>query len=215
MRKTYLQSLTRRLRQHFAVALAVYALGCGGTTCAQVASDQFEGSLKENEPSFLASLLARSVDPREIKKVSFIPAPEFSTDEDLRIIATLQGLEVLDLERLETTRVEGPRRLFRQQNVGAPKVTDVGIAYIAKLPRLRFITMSKSQVTDKSCELFADSDSLETIGLDETDVTDAGLLMLARIHSLKYVSVREAKVTAEGVKDFRAKRPDVKVLSNH
>jgi len=132
------------------------------------------------------------------------------------VIGKIETLERLDLERVERIKYTGGdgKPATRNRSIGAPNITDAGLEYIAGLPKLAFIAVSKSKVTDRSCRLLSESKALETIGLDETQVTDRGLFILARVPTLKCVCVRRARVTEQGVAKFRIVRPDVQVLTD-
>lgn len=68
--------------------------------------------------------------------------------------------------------------------------TDVAMAHIAGLPRLRQIYAGATQVTDAGLASIARIDSLEGVELCETlRVTDAGVQALARLPRLKKVSI--------------------------
>lgn len=166
---------------------------------------------------FVQQLIEKQGGARAVKRISFNRAPGRATDTDLPVVALCGALEELDLETLLSKRWIGGDGKWSSENrsIGAPEITDEGIAHIAALPRLRFITCAQSKVTDRSCRKLAESKSLETIGLDGTAITDSGFSELARIPTLKFVSVRGAAVTAEGVAKFRMMRPDVEILSNY
>ena len=167
--------------------------------------------------TYLEQLLQKDHTNRSIKSITFVRAPQDATDEDLRVIATLESVEHLDLTRIagSITKYPGGGYRSRSRNIGAPRITDAGIAHIAHLPHLRWLIIARSKVTDATCAELSHSRSLETISLDETSVTDEGLMALAKIPTLKFVGVREAPISEGGIAKFRAMRPDVQVLSNH
>ncbi len=167
--------------------------------------------------SYIEKIVSDARASETVKTVSFNDVSEWASDSDLAAIASLRALEHLDLEKLDVKRYVGGdgKRAVQSRNVGAIEITDSGIGHIAGLPKLRFVTMSKSKVTDRSCRLLSNSKSLQTIGVDGTGVTDRGLMLLAKIPTLRFVSVRDAVVSEDGVNKFKIVRPDVEVLSNY
>lgn len=84
-------------------------------------------------------------------------------------------------------------------------VTDVGVAHLCELKRLRYIHLSSSQITDKSLAVFASLPEIEGLSLQFNHFTDKGLEDVSRHEQLRTLHVcgeREQKnrITDAGLK---------------
>ncbi len=117
------------------------------------------------------------------------------------------------------------------------QVTDRGLAYLRKLPRLRSLSLSKTSVTDGGCEILAEITTLESLSLSDTAVTDQGIRCLRNLTNLEWLDIRntavtdlglatlerfdrlatlniaETKVTEQGVATLREKLPSLEQVS--
>lgn len=104
-----------------------------------------------------------------------------ATDADLKLIAgAAPGLKYLDLSKT--------------------KVTDDGLAEVAKLKALRYLTLDETKVTNKGVQRLTGL-KLVSISLMECPVDDAALESLGKIKTLERVTLWEQKgVTDAGLK---------------
>ena len=119
----------------------------------------------------------------------------------------------------------------------ATKVTDAGVAHLRILPRLKYIHLTKSQITDESLRIFGTMPQLNGlcleensftdkglvqrkdlhrlqelyVGLGETNITDASVDSLMGLTNLKMLDLQKTKVTPEAVEKLKAAIPGLKV----
>jgi hypothetical protein len=84
---------------------------------------------------------------------------------------------------------------------GVPKVTDVGIACIAKAEQLRELYLKGTQLTDNGVESFVSLPFIWSLALDATQITDAGVSQLSQMDELKIVSLRNTHVFGRALSD--------------
>lgn len=125
------------------------------------------------------------------------------TDDDLAVIADLNELEELDLDRMPS-----PDRL----NNNLSPLTDRVLDHVKGLTRLKHLGLSSNRITDAGLAKLANLQALETLDLDGTLVSDAGLDRLVGLKALKTLRVEGTRVTAAGRARFQQKRPDVEVI---
>ena len=158
------------------------------------------------------------------------------TDVNVESIALLAGLEELNLAASDAEYIanigDGVPRLRNRI-----ELTDVGIAKLIDLERLRNLNLSRSGITSKGADLLSDLPDLETLtlahaaALDDSaahaflkmpklrvldltavDVTDTLLVQLASHPSLEKLLVPETGVTAEGAAQFRRAAPNCNLI---
>ena len=105
-----------------------------------------------------------------------------ATDRTLRNIQRLTTLEVLDLERTG--------------------VTDDGMKYLAELP-LESLYVKYTAVGDAGVEQIAKLPKLKRLSLEGTQVTDAGMAALKGCLTLQRLDVRNTAVTSAGADDLK------------
>ena len=157
------------------------------------------------------------------------------TDLNINRIATLKGLEVLNLAAADNGYVAAigdgvPRLRNRIQ------ITDLSLPELKTLPRLRSLDLSRSEVTAKGltelaearklenlvlayCERVEDDaarallgiNALRSLDLSHTKLTDAGLAQLEKHAGLKNLYVSGTAVTPAAVAHFRQNRPDCRL----
>ncbi len=111
--------------------------------------------------------------------------PSTRTDNALRCIGHMAGLEGLDL--------------------AGTHVTDAGLAHIAGLVHLRTLLLEGNPVTDAGLVHLANLTKLETLDVwgSRVDVSDAGLVHLARLTALQDLTLWGARITDAGLMHFR------------
>jgi hypothetical protein len=92
------------------------------------------------------------------------------TDTLLRDVARCPGITTLDLS-------------------GSRRVTDAGIALLARLPQLRYLDLSGTSVTDHGLTVLEELPQLETLSLIGTRVGDAGMAPLEHCESLRRLNL--------------------------
>ncbi|WP_435005197.1 hypothetical protein P12x_003092 [Tundrisphaera lichenicola] len=95
---------------------------------------------------------------------------------------------VLHHPRLDTLSLQGT------------KVTQVGLAELAKLPLLTDLLLNSTETNDKGLEKLATVKSLEDLGLRGTKVTSEGLMHLKRLPKLAKIRLYYTGVDDTGVK---------------
>jgi len=178
----------------------------------------------------------------KLKKLSFIGIQRRNggvcwtptiTDMDLDAISMLSGLEELNLGigiSLAKTGVAvgaGNCRL-----TGGIRITDLGLAKLAKLKKLRVLDVSGARITpaglkvlqslpqlerlslwhctaidDSAAPVLAAIPSLTNLDLSYTSAGDATLQQLAELPRLKVLYLTDTKVTPPAVETFRGKKP--------
>ena len=82
-------------------------------------------------------------------------------------------------------------------------LTDVGVGYIALLPRLNRLSITNADVTDAAAARLASMQTLETLDLNGTRITDAALAQLATLPNLRYLSVGNTSIGDTGLVHLR------------
>jgi len=158
------------------------------------------------------------------------------TDLDLDTIAMLSDLEELSLGMglgLGPAKAGVPAGGERNCRLGGGiKITDLGLAKLAKLKKLRLLDVSGAQITpaglkvlqglprlerlnlwncktlnDSAAPVFAAIPSLINLDLSETSIGDATLQSLASLPRLKQLYLTDTKVTPAALEAFRKEKP--------
>ena len=96
-------------------------------------------------------------------------------------------------------------------DLGRSKVTDAGLATIAKMANLERLHLENTAVTDAGIAQLAGLAHLEYLNLYGTKVTDAGIAKLSGIKSLRKIFLWQTGVTKEGAKKLEAAIPGLVV----
>lgn len=96
---------------------------------------------------------------------------------------------------------------------GSKALTDAGVLHLAKMPQLRHLDLSGTQVTDRGLDVFRDLPQLEVISLSGTRVTDAGVASLARCDRLECVDLGWTH-TGDGAIRALAGKPALRTFSS-
>jgi len=91
------------------------------------------------------------------------------------------------------------------------KVTDVGVAHLARLSGLTELHLDWVEITDEGLKLLAVFSELTSLSLECNKITDAGLRELLALPKLAELFLTDNEVTKDGVAQFRASRPNCKV----
>ena len=115
-----------------------------------------------------------------VKSLSFVPA---ANDADLARCRALQALENLGLSQ--------------------SKVTDRGLADVARLMHMRWLDLRGTQISDAGLAHLAGLTELRALQLDGTQVTDAGLVHLRGLAQLEGLDLRGTTVTGTGFAELK------------
>jgi hypothetical protein len=88
-------------------------------------------------------------------------------------------------------------------NLHHTKISDVGIASVAKLTTLQTLHLGNTEVSDAGLEALQVLPQLHELGLTYTKVTDGGMATLGRMHSLTELSVSGSQITDKGISELK------------
>jgi internalin A len=155
------------------------------------------------------------------------------TDLDINTISLLSGLEDLNLGvGVSLGKTGVPVGAGNCRVTGGIQLTDLGVAKLAKLTKLRRLDISGAKITpgglkvlerlpqlerlslwnctaldDSAAAEFAAFPKLTTLDLSYTSAGDATLKSLAALPDLRLLYLTDTKVTPAGVESFRKQRP--------
>jgi hypothetical protein len=161
---------------------------------------------------------AKPLTPEEKKTVAAVTAKMTALNASLMPLA-------LDTELLRFSCVNGADKIGDKElallepaaawivwvDLGKTKITDAGLASIAKMKNLEKLHLEKTAITDAGLATLAGLPHLEYLNLYGTKVTDAGIAKLASDKGLKKLFVWETAVTHEGAKKLEASVPGLVV----
>jgi internalin A len=164
------------------------------------------------------------------------------TDIELDTIGLLDGLEELNIGSGVALGAGKPAELGPAAGeaecrvAGGTRVTDVGVAKLANLKKLRYLDLSGSVVTsgalktlaslpnlqrlslwnvksinDTAASALASLKTVSSLDLSNTSVTDETLRALAKLPNLQRVYVNDTAISADAVVAFRKLRPSTMV----
>lgn len=130
-----------------------------------------------------------------IEKLSNVVALEISENaiEDEALVAISKMPKLEDLNLLRT------------------KVTDAGVAYLAKVKLKRLNLDDNPGITDVAIETIGRIQSLEFLHVGKTKVTNAGIEKLATLTSLKDLLTNDTAVSSVATESLQKKIPGLKV----
>lgn len=91
------------------------------------------------------------------------------------------------------------------------KVSNSGLAELAKLPRLQILFLAGTQITDKGLAKLTALPALQVLDISVNGITDAGLREVARIEKLHILRLVRTMITDEGLKEL-TKLPHIDTL---
>jgi uncharacterized membrane protein len=92
-------------------------------------------------------------------------------------------------------------------DVGRTRITDAGLASIAKLTNLTRLDLNHTAITDEGLTRLAPLTHLEALNLYGTAITDAGLDRLKPLTTLRAAHLWQTRVTPDGVARLRTALP--------
>ncbi|MBI2825018.1 MAG: hypothetical protein HYX69_10070 [Planctomycetia bacterium] len=132
--------------------------------------DEMRGTLSDEGLKILSKL-------HHLKSLRLRPTNDKVTDDGLRLLASMVGLEEL--------------------GVGGPQFTDAGLAVLEYLPNLHTLWVSRSQITDKGMRVFKWLPRLRILRLEHTAISDAGTAHLEGLKHLTRLVLNDTKITDE------------------
>ena len=112
------------------------------------------------------------------------------------VIALMQGQQLSGLDAHGEATDAQLERLSRLEHItsldleGSRRISDRGLRFLARLPRLRHLDLTACPITDRGLEVLRDLQALESVVLRRTRITDAGAAHLAACENLRAVSLR-------------------------
>ena len=136
-----------------------------------------------------------------------------------RALPLAQGINLLDVgyssggdvADAQLALLEPIAQQVYELNLAGSKVTDGGLANLAKLTNLRRLHLEKTAITDAGMAHLKGLANLEYLNLYGTAVTDAGLANLAGMKNLKNLYLWQTKVTADGAASLKKSIPSVTI----
>ncbi len=98
-------------------------------------------------------------------------------------------------------------------HIGGLNVNDELLLHLPEtMPKLQRLYLSGKTFTDAGIAALAKSTSLQEFSLFNSDISDSALMSLAQAPSLKNLTLSQTReLTDEGINQFKAARPDVKL----
>lgn len=137
-------------------------------------------------------------------------------DLDIDVITQLDQLEHLDAADLKLTdlgvkKLAALRRLHFL-DLSRTQTGEAGVAALAGLGELRTLHLSSvEEIDDEAAKHLTAMGLLTTLDLSSTKVSDETLHELSKLPNLKTLYLDGAMVSAEGVREFRNRRPHCEV----
>jgi hypothetical protein len=156
------------------------------------------------------------------KEFADLPAPGVSfglsldgvklTDGDIRAVAGLKQLQVLDLTWTNISDA-GLKELaglphLRELSLGSTKISDAGLKELAGFKQLQVLVLSGTPISDAGLKELAGLKQLRVLGVGSTPISDAGLKELAGLQQLRYLDLCfNFDVTHQGVAELQKALP--------
>lgn len=139
------------------------------------------------------------------------------TDEHLRLVASIQSLESLDMWGSGGFDNRGLHELAALPNLkrlilSEQTVTDDVLVALSSIDTLEELILYESEVTDKGVASLVALQNLKTLSLEGSQVTDSCVDVLSQLPNLQRVILAKTDITEEGVRRLRARVPNCCVL---
>jgi hypothetical protein len=130
------------------------------------------------------------------------------THDSFKYISRLTGLRTLTLDGTDaddrdvefiSTRMPSLQSL----NLGYTKITDKGLASIAKMRSIRSLSFQKDAITAKGLTHLAQNPALAEIDFNATDINDDALRVLSKMSSLSVLNFAKTKISDKGLSHLR------------
>jgi len=113
------------------------------------------------------------------------------------------GIKITDLGLAKLAKLKNLRRL----DVSGAKLTPAGLKVLQGLPLERLSLWNCAALDDSAASALAAIPTLANLDLSYTAVSDAALQTLASLPRLKYLYLTDTKVTPAAVEGFRKQKP--------
>ena len=91
------------------------------------------------------------------------------------------------------------------------KPGDNDLKQLAQLPRLEWLILSGSPVTDTGLSYLEGLNRLELLDLSRTQITDAGVVHLQKLTRLRWLNLLETQISEEGLQELHRALPDTEI----
>lgn len=88
-------------------------------------------------------------------------------------------------------------------------ITDVGLAQLPDLPRLRCLDLDSTKISDQALSSISRFASLEELWIEDTSITDHGLSVLSNLAHLRFVSITDCDISDAGIDRLRKEVPGI------
>ena len=113
----------------------------------------------------------------------------------------------------EIARTRSAEQITALDLGGSQAVTDEGIRYLARLPRLEQLDVSGTAITDRGLSVLRDLPALESVSLAGTHITDDGIANLSNCHDLETLNLSWTRTGDGALRALAGKRKLRRLLS--
>ena len=159
-----------------------------------------------------------------------IKLPDSATLKELRLKYAARAVDVYSLPempQLESLQMDEHPQIndevveqivarfprLTQLGLNRTRISDRGLAALAKLKTLRNLSLASTAVTDAGVERLA-ALPLESLRLDHTAITDRAAKSLAGFDHLKYLNITQTNVTVQAERFLKGRYPDAVIAAN-
>ncbi len=170
--------------------VALTAVGCGLPTWSELTGgNKPEVPLQNPNPP----------QPVVIQTPTPPPPPKPPTDEEIvAVFQTLKPYELDDTALLNLAKGGEGLAVVEEVNLNGSKVTNGGLAHLAKLPNLRQLDVRNSPVDKDGAAAIGALTSLESLKLDGGEMTDEAVQALNPLSELKYLEISNVRLSPGG-----------------
>jgi serine/threonine protein kinase len=128
------------------------------------------------------------------------------TDSELRELAPLKAVQVLNLKRTAVSdaglKQIASLRNLRRLELANTQVTGTGLAELAPLKRLDTLRLERTPITDDGLTGLLALPGLGSLSLEGTAVSDAGMKTIGKLTQLAALNLGQTKITDAGLKEL-------------
>jgi beta-lactamase regulating signal transducer with metallopeptidase domain/thiol-disulfide isomerase/thioredoxin len=131
------------------------------------------------------------------------------TIEGLAALAPLTGLRQLGASSLRGGSIDDRAaahlaKLPQLESISANmELSNEGAIALSKAPRLEYVSLRDTQITDDCCAALAAMPRLKKLWFQGCPITDAGLELLSRSSTLEYLLINDAAITSDGLRHLK------------
>ena len=146
----------------------------------------------------------------ELEKLSLLAMPIAQNTNALYVNASYVGDKFGDEQGKKLSGVSGQLLWL---NLARTKVSDAGLAEIAKCTKLTRLHLENTKITDAGLVHVAKLANLEYLNLYGTKVSDKGMAHLKKLKKLRKIFLWKTEVTPKGAADLRSAFVDPKTIA--